>query len=83
MRANPAAWARLTFTRNFTHRDGPVHALRVGDRLVVWLGSSHTYWADTLALPESMCKVSTGSDDCSSSAASVSLAAGETLASRQ
>src|SRR5919106_339479 len=29
--------------------------------------SSHTYWADTLALPESMCKVSTGSDDCSSS----------------
>src|SRR5438094_242401 len=40
--------------------------------LVAWLGSSHTYWADVLARPESRCKVSTGADDCVSSQAGAS-----------
>ncbi len=35
-------------------------------------GTSHTYWPDTLASPESRCEVSTSADDCVSSVASVS-----------
>ena len=39
----------------------------------VWLGSPDTYWADTLALPESRCRASTGVDDCVSSKGGTSV----------
>jgi hypothetical protein len=49
--------------------------------LLVWLGSSHTYWADTLVLPESRCKVGSGADDCVSSNAGATTAPASTTAS--
>jgi hypothetical protein len=50
--------------------------------LLVWLGSSHTYWADTLVLSESRCKVGSGADDCVSSKGGVSRSERRRLLSR-